>query len=141
MSHRGALAADGRTSDGAGILLPLVPALQPVEGCGIGTVFVRTPDDREVLTEACRREGLEVVAWREVPVDRSVLGRTALDSLPKLAPSGCADCFEYTIDYAGVRYAADESNLPDRLRPVITSLNDLIAAHGKDAGASVLGGK
>lgn len=72
---------------------------------------------------------------------RKALEAAKLDSLPKLAPSGCADCFEYTIDYAGVHYAADESNLPNRLRPVITTLNDLIAAHGKDGGASVLGGK
>ena len=84
MSHRGALAADGRTSDGAGILLPLVPALQPLPGCGIGTVFVRTPLDRTIVADACAAEGLEVVSWREVPTDESVLGRMALASLPNI---------------------------------------------------------
>src|SRR5919201_6607776 len=67
MRHRGAAAADGRTSDGAGLLLPLVPALQPVPGCAIGMVFGRDRRDQQRVEEACAAEGFAVVAWREVP--------------------------------------------------------------------------
>ena len=34
VEHRGATAADGKTGDGAGVLLPISPALVPSPGCG-----------------------------------------------------------------------------------------------------------
>jgi hypothetical protein len=72
---------------------------------------------------------------------RDKLDAAGLDSLPKPGPTGCADCFEYRISYQGIEYSADDASLPDRIRPAINALNDVIATHGKDAGASVLGGK
>src|SRR3954451_2256772 len=39
--HRGAVAADGKTGDGAGVLLPIPDALRPVDRCGLGMVFLR----------------------------------------------------------------------------------------------------
>jgi len=84
MRHRGAVAADGATSDGAGLLLPLVPALQPVPGCAVGMVFGRDPRDRERVEEACAAEGFEVAGWREPLHDPSALGRVARESMPRL---------------------------------------------------------
>lgn len=72
---------------------------------------------------------------------RDKLDAARLDSLPKPGPTGCADCFEYRVSYQGIEYSADDVSLPDRLGPTIAALNAIIAAHGKDAGASVLGGK
>jgi len=39
VEHRGATAADGKTGDGAGVLLPISPALVPSPGCGPAMVF------------------------------------------------------------------------------------------------------
>lgn len=49
---------------------------------------------REVLNEELEKETLSVVGWREVPVDRSVLGELALTGVPQIeqvfvnAPAG-----------------------------------------------------
>ena len=82
--HRGATAADRRTGDGAGLLLPLPRALLPVEGCGLAMVFLRDEAARGALEAACREEGLEPLGWREVPVDPDALGEEARRSLPRI---------------------------------------------------------
>ena len=84
VKHRGAVAADGRTGDGAGLLLPIPAALVPEPGCGLAMVFLRDEADRDVLVTRCREEGLEVVGWREVPVDPAALGAEARASLPRI---------------------------------------------------------
>src|SRR5215207_11557041 len=68
MRHRGAVAADRRTGDGAGVLLPLPPALVPGPWCGLAMVFVRDEAARGQIEEACAAEGIEVFGWRPVPV-------------------------------------------------------------------------
>ncbi len=77
--HRGAVAADARTGDGAGLLLPLPAALLPEPGLGVAMVFGRA---RDAVEYACRAEGIAVRAWREVPVDPDALGPTARGSAP-----------------------------------------------------------
>ena len=54
--HRGATAADRKTGDGAGVLLPLPSALLPEPGCGLAMVFLRDEGAREAVEEAlpCR---------------------------------------------------------------------------------------
>src|SRR4051794_8589697 len=74
--HRGAFAADGESSDGAGVLLPLAPSirllLDPAGGAGDGFGVVATflprtrsgrAGGRSVLEQALRVEGLEVARW------------------------------------------------------------------------------
>jgi glutamate synthase (ferredoxin) len=75
--HRGATAADGKTGDGAGVLLPLSPD-QP----GVAMVFIHDESSREAIEAACRAEGLEPLEWREVPVETDALGDSALWSMP-----------------------------------------------------------
>jgi len=82
--HRGAVAADHRTGDGAGVLLPLPAALLPEPGLGIAMVFLRGPDGRRAVEEACRAEGIAVRAWRTVPVDVEALGPSAQASAPTI---------------------------------------------------------
>ena len=82
--HRGATAADRKTGDGAGVLLPLPSTLLPEPGCGLAMVFVRDEGAREAVEEGCRDEGLQPLGWREVPVDPSALGPGALASAPRI---------------------------------------------------------
>ena len=99
VKHRGALAADALTGDGAGLLLPLPHAILDPHGgagCGAAMLFLDPNDPapgRKVVEEACAAEGVEVAAWRPVPVDHSALGTAAATAAPLieqtlLAPAG-----------------------------------------------------
>ncbi len=84
VKHRGAVAADGKTGDGAGLLLPIPRALLPVPGAGLAMVFLRDESDRETLATVCCKEGLEVLGWRAVPVCPEALGDEARTSAPRI---------------------------------------------------------
>jgi glutamate synthase domain-containing protein 2/glutamate synthase domain-containing protein 1/glutamate synthase domain-containing protein 3 len=77
--HRGATAADRKTGDGAGVLLPLPP-----DGPGIAMVFLRDEAARDAIEVACRAEGLEPLEWRVVPVEADALGEGALATMPQI---------------------------------------------------------
>jgi glutamate synthase (ferredoxin) len=99
MGHRGASAADARTSDGSGLALPLAgdfieritarlpgPAVRP-DRLAVGSVFLpRAAALRGAATGLVERslaaEGLGVAGWRPVPIEPDVLGEQALTSLP-----------------------------------------------------------
>jgi glutamate synthase (ferredoxin) len=96
LDHRGARSSDG-TGDGAGIMTRIPFKLlerdlvrmgvDPVgEGrLGVFMVFLPTQDaegSRAILAAAARREGLEVLGWRTVPVGTTILSETARRSLP-----------------------------------------------------------
>ncbi len=80
--HRGAVAADRRTGDGAGVLLPIPAALVPGPWCGLAQVFLRDERARGKVEEACAREGLETAGWRRVPTVPEALGETARATMP-----------------------------------------------------------
>ena len=82
--HRGAVAADGRSGDGAGVLLPLPASLLPEPGLGLAMVFARAPDAREAVEQACVENGIRVRSWREVPVEPDALGPAARESAPSI---------------------------------------------------------
>ena len=86
VKHRGALAADELTGDGAGVLLPLPHVLLGgSDRSGLAMLFVdgeREAEARAVVEDACAEEGLTAVRWRTVPVDETALGDGALRSLP-----------------------------------------------------------
>jgi glutamate synthase (NADPH/NADH) large chain len=99
MTHRGAIAVDGKTGDGCGVLMALPTAFfravareQGIwlgERFAVGMVFLAQDPaaarrSRDTLTRHLQNEMLEVAGWREVPVDRSVLGQLALDSQPRI---------------------------------------------------------
>jgi glutamate synthase (ferredoxin) len=84
VEHRGATAGDGATGDGAGVLLPIPETLQPEPGCGLGMVFLRGRADVASVEAACDAEGLRVTAWRDVPVESSVLGASAAATAPRI---------------------------------------------------------
>ncbi|MFH1645746.1 MAG: glutamate synthase large subunit, partial [Candidatus Omnitrophota bacterium] len=101
MSHRGAVGADPKTGDGAGILIQLphrffkeaCPSLGislPEKGdYAAGLVFMpQDKGDRETCQEIFERivkqEGLEILGWRQVPVDGAAIGKTARKTMPFL---------------------------------------------------------
>ncbi len=99
LDHRGAVGAEPDTGDGAGILTQVpdafvrdvVAADLPAPGrYAIGLAFLPTdPEERGATVEGVARivaeEGLEVLAWRDVPHDPSIIGPSALASMPALS--------------------------------------------------------
>jgi len=94
MMHRGAVAADGKTGDGSGLLLSLPKSFfnQQAREEGIdlpsryavAMVFSNNESDFDVIREVCENNDLDVRYVRTVPVDRSALGVQALESLPMI---------------------------------------------------------
>ncbi len=92
LGHRGAFAADGESSDGAGVALPLERSVVAHLAPGLvrpGIVVTFLPRRaaaarraRAVVEAALATEGLAVAAWRRVPVDPSALGSEAAASRP-----------------------------------------------------------
>jgi glutamate synthase (ferredoxin) len=86
VKHRGAVAADALTGDGAGLLIPVPHRLLDAdERTGLAMVFLDARDPgpgRAAVENACLVEDLELVGWRPVPVDETALGNAARDSAP-----------------------------------------------------------
>src|SRR5690606_20849235 len=97
LTHRGAVAADGKTGDGCGLLLKkpekFLRAVAKEAGIKLaplftaGNVFLSTDADvaaasRAELETQLKREGLLVAGWRELPVDPRACGEEALRTLP-----------------------------------------------------------
>jgi glutamate synthase (ferredoxin) len=98
LAHRGAFAADGESSDGAGVALPLSPSLVRliVGGRAVGRrpgivmAFLpsgRRPERaaRELVERVFAEHGLPVLVWRDVPFEPAALGGAAAASRPVVA--------------------------------------------------------
>jgi glutamate synthase (NADPH/NADH) large chain len=100
LSHRGAVQSDGRTGDGCGILTQ-IPAeyfhslltedgdFQLEELFAAGNIFfslehISIGEQRRIIREECARIGFESIFFRLVPINVSVLGRIAKNSLPHI---------------------------------------------------------
>jgi glutamate synthase (NADPH/NADH) large chain len=99
LTHRGAVAADGKTGDGCGLLMKLPRAfLRAVaaeaglplgERFAVGMVFLnqdKTKADaaRRHLDRELAEQGFTVAGWRAVPVEPNACGAEALKSLPHI---------------------------------------------------------
>lgn len=98
MTHRGAVAADGKTGDGCGLLMKKPDAflrkvaaelgfeLGGADYCAGNIFFSRDKARRErartLLRESLELQGLKLVGFRPVPTDSSALGEEALKSVP-----------------------------------------------------------
>ena len=100
LTHRGAIAADGKSGDGCGLLMRKPDAFlrQAAAGAGIelgehygvGMVFLnRDPAMAEAaradLQAELERQGLAVAGWRVVPVNPDACGEESRESLPDIA--------------------------------------------------------
>ena len=103
LEHRGATGAEPDTGDGAGILLQIPDRLfrnvvsadlPPAGAYAAGIGFLPQGDGAEPAKTAIEgilsEEGLDVVAWRELPIDPSTLGTTAREAMPSFWQLFCA---------------------------------------------------
>ena len=101
--HRGAVDADGKTGDGAGIQIEIAPDFfkEKIISTGqtpddtkricVGMVFLPRTDYseqekcREIIETILLEEDYHIYGWRQVPFNSSVLGETAERSRPEIA--------------------------------------------------------
>jgi len=111
LTHRGAVGADPKAGDGAGILLQMPDeflravtgfALPEAGAYAVGMLFL--PRESGPFEQACgmveaaiRTEGQSVLGWRDVPVDNADLGESVLPTEPRIRQifvgrgANCAD--------------------------------------------------
>ncbi|MEF3077674.1 glutamate synthase large subunit [Winogradskyella poriferorum] len=122
LEHRGAVSADGVTGDGAGILID-IPHKFFEKSCdfklpepgdyAVSNVFLpRKSNQREfcvnVFESEIEKQGLELLGWRDVPVNSEVLGRIAKTTEPfvKQVFIGKSDDDQSDFDFKLKLYAA-----------------------------------
>ncbi len=119
MTHRGGIAADGKTGDGCGLLIKKPDSflrtvakeelgLELSEHYGIGALMLSKDESkakaaRRVVEEELERGGFDDVTWRLVPTDDACLGPIALASLP--------DFYHVFINAQGVELQALNAKL------------------------------
>jgi glutamate synthase (NADPH) large chain len=99
LTHRGAVAADGKTGDGCGLLLKRPTAflravagesgIELAERFAAGIAFLSRFDEeaeraKAVLGQQLEREGLVVAGWRVVPTSPEACGDQAIKTLPHM---------------------------------------------------------
>ena len=96
LEHRGAVSSDGKTGDGAGILIDIPHAFFQDEcafelpepgNYATGNIFLpQKQNQRDFCTSVfetnIKKQGLKLLGWRDVPVNKSVPGRIAMETEP-----------------------------------------------------------
>jgi len=96
LEHRGAVSADGKTGDGAGILIEIPHdflvtqcdfALPAVHEYAVGMVFLPKKENQRtycigVFESEIQKQGLTILGWRKVPVNPEVVGSIASQTEP-----------------------------------------------------------
>lgn len=98
LEHRGGVSSDGKTGDGAGLLIDIPHEyftrvcdfkLPNAREYAVGMVFLPKAENqyvfcKKIFEDEIKNQGLTILGWREVPVDSSQLGQIALASEPKI---------------------------------------------------------
>jgi glutamate synthase (NADPH/NADH) large chain len=98
LTHRGAVAPDGKTGDGCGVLIRkptafLVHAAKEAaidlsDRFAVGTIFLdrgeMAEQQRSRLEQQLKDVGLSPAGWRQVPIDPDACGEPALRTLPRI---------------------------------------------------------
>jgi glutamate synthase (NADPH/NADH) large chain len=97
MTHRGAEGADSKTGDGAGVLIQVPRDFYLIQGYSLppegqfGTGLVFFPQDsndasscKEILVNIIKEEGVNIIGFREVPRDNSVIGDISRAAEPEI---------------------------------------------------------
>ncbi|KAL2465951.1 Ferredoxin-dependent glutamate synthase 1 [Abeliophyllum distichum] len=101
MEHRGGCGADNDSGDGSGVMTSIpwelfnnwaneqgIGALDQSH-TGVGMIFLPKDDDlmkqaQGVILNIFKQEGLQVLGWRSVPVDTSIVGYYARETMPNI---------------------------------------------------------
>ena len=98
LEHRGAVSSDGKTGDGAGILIEIphdflvtncdfeLPALHQY---AVGMVFLPQKINQanhciKIFENEISQQGLSVLGWREVPINSKIAGNIAAQTQPMI---------------------------------------------------------
>lgn len=99
LTHRGAVAADGKTGDGCGLLMAMPTEfmhrvaqesqIELVERFATGLVFLNRDESKrqhavDTLNKELQAQGLIVAGWRALPLNETALGEQAKASLPDI---------------------------------------------------------
>ena len=102
LTHRGAVAADAKTGDGAGILTQIPEKLfqkeleklgihlDTITDLGVGMIFLPRCDEnaqrqsRAIVEKTLQQYGVPFLGWRSAPVNTAALGAKALETLPEI---------------------------------------------------------
>jgi glutamate synthase (ferredoxin) len=98
LEHRGAVSSDGRTGDGAGILIDIPHNffkrvcsfdIPEIKEYAVGMVFLPKSQNQSnycisIFEEEIKKLGLRIIGWREVPVDTSSIGKIAAKTEPRI---------------------------------------------------------
>jgi len=97
MTHRGAEGADSKTGDGAGVMIQVPRDLYLIQGYSLpplgqfGTGLIYFPQDssdaakcQEILLNIVKEEGVNLIGFREVPRNSSVLGDISRAAEPEI---------------------------------------------------------
>ncbi|HRA71582.1 MAG TPA: glutamate synthase central domain-containing protein, partial [Flavobacterium sp.] len=98
LEHRGGVSSDGKTGDGAGLLIDIPHEyfnrvcdfkLPNAREYAVGMVFLPKAENqyvfcKKIFEDEIKNQGLTILGWREVPVDSSQLGQIAAASEPKI---------------------------------------------------------
>ncbi len=97
MTHRGAEGADSKTGDGAGVLIQVPRDFYLIQGYSLppegqfGTGLVFLPQDssdaskcRDILLKIIKEEGVDLIGFREVPRNNTVIGEIARAAEPEI---------------------------------------------------------
>ena len=150
LEHRGAVSADGKTGDGAGVLIDIpheffkevCPFPLPEPGTyAVGNVFLpQRKNQREfcirTFEEQIRLQGLTLLGWRDTPVNPAIPGRIAKESEPFVKQvfidkgEGAHDDFDFNLKLYIARkvteHTINDSRLSDRHFFYIPSLSTRI---------------
>ena len=99
LEHRGAVSSDGKTGDGAGILIEIPHdflvknvsfELPELHQYAVGMTFLPQKENQReycisVFEKEIKNQGLAVLGWRKVPVNKSIVGRIASQTEPYIA--------------------------------------------------------
>src|SRR4029077_497615 len=105
LAHRGGVDADGRSGDGAGLLVELPKAffrkaaradgIELPDEFGVGMVFLQRGRESlavDAIRSAVAKFELSFLGWRTVPIDPSILGPRSCESLPVIRQCFVAPC-------------------------------------------------
>ncbi len=97
MTHRGAEGADSKTGDGAGVLIQVPRDFYLIQGYSIppqgqfGTGIIFLPQDSSdaekclgIFTDIIEEEGVDVIGFRDVPRNNSVIGEISKSAEPAM---------------------------------------------------------